>query len=137
MKKMDRVIKYGLVILRNGRFLVNREYNTELFLMPGGRPKEGEGVEDCLIREVMEEHGVELVRESIKYFGDFEDWAANEPNTKICMSVYTGEINGEPRASSEVDEQRWFGKLDNPSILSPIIRNHILPALISRGYLGR
>lgn len=134
---MNRVIKYGLVILKEGKFLINREYNTKLFLMPGGKPEGGEGIEDCLRREIAEEHGVELVKESIKYFGKFEDWVANEQNIKIAMKVYLGEIVGVPKVSSEVEEQRWFGKDDDKNLLSPIIRNHILPALVSGGYLGR
>ncbi len=132
---MNKIIKYGLVILREGKFLINRKYNTKLFLMPGGKPKIGESVEDCLVREIREEHKVELVKGSIKYFGDFEDKAANEPDTIISMKVYVGEIEGNPVPSREIEEQRWFGKKDDPEILSPIIRNKILPALISKKFV--
>ncbi len=129
---MGKIVKYGLVILRDGRFLINRKYNTKLFLMPGGKPKPDESIEDCLVREIMEEHKAELIKNSIKYFGDFEDEAANEPDTIICIKLYTGKIKGEPTANREIEEQRWFGKQDNPEILSTITRNKILPSLIKR-----
>ncbi len=129
---MNKIIKYGLVVVKDSRFLINRKKNTGLFLMPGGKPESGESVEDCLARELLEEHKVELNKESINFFGEFEDIAANEPETIISMKVYSGAISGEPEASSEIEEQRWFGKDDDPAILSPIIRNKILPALIQK-----
>ena len=127
---MNKIVKYGLVILRDGKFLINRKYNTKLCLMPGGKPKSGESIEDCMVREIREEHKVELIKDSIKHFGDFEDKAANEPDTIISMKLYIGEIKGEPTTNREIEEQRWFSKQDNPEILSPITKNKILPSLI-------
>ena len=132
---MDKIIKYGLVILKNGKFLVNRKFGTKLFLMPGGKPEVGESIEGCLVREIKEEHAVGLVKDSIRHFGDFEDVAANEPHTTISIKVYLGKIIGEPTIGSEIEEQRWFGKNDNPDILSPVIKNKILPALIKENLL--
>ena len=84
------------------------------------------------MREIKEEHDCDVIRSSLQYFGDFEDVAANEPNTLICMKVYIGKVKGEPKISSEIEEMRWFGREDNPRILSPIIRNRILPALLKK-----
>lgn len=132
---MDKIIKYGLLVIKDRRFLINRKKGTKLFLMPGGKPEFGESIEDCLIREIKEEHGCDLVKESIDFFGEFEDMAANELDTIIQMKVYSGKIIGEPRADSEIEEQRWFGHGDNKDILSHIIKNKILPAVIDKGLL--
>jgi len=129
---VDKIVKYGLIVVRDGKFLINRKYNTKLFLMPGGKPKLGEKIEDCLVREIKEEHQVDLITNSIKFFGDFEDMAANEPDTIISMKVFVGNINGMPQVNREIEEQRWFGKEDNSEILSPIIKNKILPAIINK-----
>lgn len=129
---MNKIIKYGLIIVDGNKFLINRKYNTKLFLMPGGKPEPKETIENCLVREIKEEHKVDLIPDSIKFFGEFEDAAANEPDTIISMKVYVGNINGKPEISSEVEEQRWFEKNDDSSILSPIIKNKILPAIIDK-----
>jgi len=127
---MDKIIKYGMIIVRDGKFLVNRKHNTKLFLMPGGKPKPGENIEDCLIREIREEHNVELIPESIKFFGEFEGIAANESNTIVSMKLHVGDINGHPEISREIEEQKWFGRDDDPEVLSQIIREKILPAIL-------
>ncbi len=129
---MKKIVKYGLLVLKDKKFLINRKKGTTLFLMPGGKPEQNESIEDCLVREIKEEHACSLVRESISYFGDFEDVAANEPNTLVCITLYLGTIVGIPSISSEIEEQRWFGKHDDPQILSPIIRHKILPVLVEK-----
>jgi len=100
--------------------------------MPGGKPEKDETIEECLVREIKEEHQVNLQKDTIKHFGDFEDIAANEPNTTIFMKVYIGKIVGEPKINEEIEEQRWFGKNDNLEILSPIIKNMILPEILKQ-----
>lgn len=129
---MDKIIKYGLIILKNKSFLINRKYNTTLFLLPGGKPEKNETIEKCLIREIEEECAVDLDLNSISFLGDFQDLAANEPNTIISMKVYVGKIIGEPKPSSEIEEQKWFKKGDDVNILSAILKNKILPVLIEK-----
>lgn len=130
---MNEIIKYGLAVLKKGKLLINRKRNTNLYLLPGGKPELNESAEDCLSRETEEEHKVELIESSLKFFGKFEDIAANEPDSSISIRVYIGEIKGDPFPSREIEEQKWFGKEDDPEILSPVLKNKILPALIEKG----
>ncbi|MBN2095237.1 MAG: NUDIX domain-containing protein [Candidatus Aenigmarchaeota archaeon] len=135
MVNQNKIVKHGLIILRGKKFLINRKAGTKLFLLPGGKPETGETPEECMKREIQEEHRCEVVGGSIKYIGLFEDWAANEPDTIISIWLYLAEIKGEPEPSSEIEEQRWFGREDNPEILSPVLRNQILPELIRKGII--
>ena len=132
---MHRIVKYGLIVVQNNKFLINRKRGTKLFLMPGGKPELNESVEDCLIREIREEHSTMIIKNSLRYIGEFEDKAANEPDTIISMKVYVGEIIGEPAIGTEIEEQKWFGRNDDPQILSPIIKNKILPMLIKENII--
>lgn len=129
-------MKYGLVTFRGQSFLINRKYGTKWFLLPGGKPEQGESAHDCLVREIQEEHGCEVIVSSLKLLGTFEDRAANEPNTIICITVYSGDIKGEPTTHSEIEELRWFSFKDDgcdEHILSPVLRNKILPFLRTNG----
>ncbi|MFA6888553.1 MAG: NUDIX domain-containing protein [Candidatus Woesearchaeota archaeon] len=133
--KHNIIKKYGLIILKDKKFLINRKKHTTLFLLPGGKPEHNESPEQCLIREIKEEHNCNIVLDSLIRCGVFEDVAANEPNTIIQIELYYGRVEGTPKPSSEIEEQRWFGKNDDKEILSPIIRNKILPFLIEKNFI--
>ncbi len=45
--------------------------------MPSGKPELNETIEQCLIREIKEEHQCALIPETIKFFGEFEDIVAS------------------------------------------------------------
>ena len=132
---MNKIFKYGLIIIKDGRFLINRKEGTNLFLMLGGKPEEDETIEECLFREIKEEHDCEIISETIRFFGKYEDKVANEPGAIISMKVYLGKLKGEPKASSEIVEQRWFGRNDNQEILSPIIKHKILPDIVEKNLI--
>lgn len=132
---MQRILKYGLILLRDGKFLINRKKNTTLFLLPGGKPLPDEEIIACLSRELQEEHQCSFDQSSVKLLGIFEDAAANEPDTLLTMHVYLADIIGEPICSSEIVEQRWFSKNDDPTILSPILKNKVLPVLVKKNII--
>ncbi len=103
--------------------------------MPGGKPEANETIKQCLIGEIKEEHQCDLIPETIKFFGEFEDLAANEPDTIISMKIHLGKVKGLSSSNKKIEEQKWFRKSDNPNILSPIIKNKILPAIISNNLI--
>lgn len=134
--RMDKIVKYGLLLVKDKKFLIAKEKGTDLFLMPGGRPEKNESPEECLIREIMEEIGCEVIRKSIKFFGEFEDIAVNDPGKLVNIKLYTADVKGKPKANSEIEELKWFGRGDDAKVLSPLIKNKILPAVLEKGLLG-
>lgn len=132
---MKKLFKCALVIVKDNKFLINRKSINQLFLMPGGKPLQDEDDISCLKREIKEEHDCDIIKDSIKFLAFFEDKAVNEKDTVISMNIYVGKIKGVPIPSSEIIEQRWFGKNDDLNLLSPIIRNKILPFLMEKGII--
>ena len=124
--------KYGLAVIRSKKLLVVREHNTSIYLLPGGKPEDGEDMEKTLIREIKEELNADLLLSSIRNYGIFEDIAANESNTIIKITLAIGDVKGDLKPSSEIEEIRWIGS-DNQLNLAPSIKNKILPALIKDG----
>ncbi len=129
-----KIFKYGLAVVRNKKLLVLREKNTSKYLLPGGRPEKGENIEKTLNREIKEELNTIIRTGSIRFYGIFEDVAANEPDTIIRISLSIGEIEGVLEPSSEIEETAWIGSNHN-LILAPSIENKILPALIKDGII--
>lgn len=127
---MREILKIGLAVIRDGKFLIVRNQNTQKFLMPGGQPEKNEDPIDTLKREIKEEINcnLELLRDNP--IGEFIDHAANNPGYVVKMKVFLGEVRGQIEPSDEVVEYHWFDHLkDDKNILSDIIRNHILPKL--------
>jgi len=131
---MQRIFKYGLAVIRSNKLLVVRKTNTDRYLLPGGKPKEGETAEECLAREIKEELNANLNLDSIRSYGLIEDNAANEPNTIIQVSLYLGDIDGRITSSSEISDIAWVGRTTN-LLLAPSIQNKILPDLINNNII--
>lgn len=124
--------KVGLLEVRNGRILLCRKRRgTPLLILPGGCREPGESSLDCLAREVREELG-EVSVGAPEYIGTYEHAAADAGKT-VRIELYRGTLDGEPSPHSEIAELIWFGPADDPAVLSPSIREAILPDLVRRG----
>ena len=81
-----------LVAGEDGTLLsVSRKDDHNDFGLPGGKVDEGETVEQCIIREVREETGLELVNIKFQFIGECLD---KKNGLKPC-AVYTGNVRGE------------------------------------------
>lgn len=125
--------KVGLAIVKNKKVLTTREIDSAgFYFLPGGRIEGGETDIQALEREILEELGVQIKRESIKYLDVFEDVTTTDPNARVSIKLFIGDVIGEPSPSNEIEEIGWFGRDDDWSKLGIIDRNKIFPALKER-----
>jgi 8-oxo-dGTP diphosphatase len=111
-----------------GRVLLVRKRGTAAFMQPGGKRDPGEEDVAALSREIAEELGCNLVRESIRALGKFEANAANEPGRRVHASLYGIDVIGEIAPGREIDETVWVDPASPPDIvLAPLTRDHVLP----------
>lgn len=54
------------ILVENGKILLSYEKNTGVYMSPGGGLEEGETLEECCIREIREETGIEV--KPLKHF---------------------------------------------------------------------
>ncbi len=128
MIAMKHIIKYALLIIKDNKVLLQEEKDQDKLLLPGGKPKKGEDAISCLKREIKEELSADIIEETLRHLGKFEDIAADGVSI-LSAEIFLGELKTKPKPSGEVKKIVWFGLKDNFEKLSPVIRNKVLPYL--------
>jgi len=125
-----QILKIGLAVVENGCVLLVRKKGGDCYILPGGKPEQGENDLRTLIREIDEELGCALDEGCVKYVGEFRDRAADLSNMTVVVKLYTGSLIGKPSPRSEIEELIWFDPRSSAKAeLAPSLENSILPHL--------
>lgn len=115
----------------DNRLLIVRKRGTQLFMLPGGKAEQGETPLQTLIRELMEELGVQMAPEDFRLLGHFQAEAANEPGFTVQATVFVARLDMPVAAQAELEELEWLEWPGSaPERLAPLLRNNVLPALL-------
>jgi 8-oxo-dGTP diphosphatase len=128
-------IKVVAALIRDaaGRVLLVRKRGTMAFMQPGGKRDPGEDDIAALARELAEELGCCLVRDTIQPLGEFDAVAANEPGRRVHASLYEVDVSGEFMPNREIDAMIWVDPaMPSDLHLAPLTRDHILPLACRR-----
>ena len=102
--------------------------------MPGGKREGDETDLETLVREIREELSVDIVPETVKYFGTYEAQAhGHAEGILVRMTCYFADYVGEPRADNEIAEIVWLTGADMDKI-SPVDQI-IFGDLVDKGLL--
>jgi 8-oxo-dGTP diphosphatase len=119
--------KVGAIIIKDKKILLTRK--RDKFIIPGGKRQGPETDVSCITRELEEELGVKTIK--ISPFGSFEDDAALDPGLTIKMDVYFAEIDGIPKAMTEIEEILWFdSSMKGKYKLGSIVEKFVIPTLV-------
>ena len=123
-------IKVVAALIRDeaGRVLLVRKRGTTAFMQPGGKRDPGEDDAAALAREVAEELGCSIVRDTIQPLGEFDAVAANESGRRVHACLYAVDVTGDVVPNREIDATIWVDPSTPPDIpLAPLTRDHVLP----------
>ena len=126
----EAVIRIVAAIAMNarGETLLVRKRGTAPFMLPGGKPGEGESALEALEREVREELDCGFDLSGCRALGTFRAPAANEPGFTVEGELFAVSLEGVPRPWGEIEELRWVdpdGELPDP--MAELARQHALP----------
>lgn len=131
---MDIIDKIALLYVKDGKVLSTRSKGKDKYYFPGGKRENNETDIQTLIREIKEELSVDIIENSINYYGTFEAQAhGKSEGILVKMTCYMAEFNGELKADSEIAEIIWLTYADKENV-SPVDKI-IFDDLHSKGLL--
>lgn len=117
----------------DGAVLTVRKRGTRAWMLPGGKPEDGETAAECAVREVLEELGVEIPLAALAPMGEFETRAANEAGFALLASVFRTRVAIAPEARAEIEAVRWIDPrvgIDDAAE-APLNRELVFPLLLA------
>ena len=121
MTELIRVVGGAIVdsLAEPAMLLVARRSAPEslagMWEFPGGKVEPGEDAETALVRELLEELGVEVRLGNELPAPDANGWPLNE---RAAMRVWFAEVTrGEPRPLEDHDQLRWLPLADPAAVL--------------------
>jgi 8-oxo-dGTP diphosphatase len=126
-----QILKVGLAVRDGNRVLLVKKRGGNRFILPGGKPENGERDLDTLQREIREELGCSIDADSVEFLGAFTDVAADMVGAMVTVRLYKGDLVGSPSPKSEIETLKWVGNCEDEGSLAPSLRNQIFPFLFS------
>lgn len=106
MKEIDKI---AFICLKDRKVLSTLTKGKDTYYLPGGKREGSETDNETLIRECKEELGIDIIEDSIKYYGTFKAQAhGKEEGVFVKVTCYMAEYYGEIKASSEIQEVNWL-----------------------------
>lgn len=101
--------KLAFIFVKDRKVLSTLSKGKSVFYIPGGKRETGESDEQTLVREIKEELSVDIIPESIQYYGTFVAQAHGKPEgTMVKMTCYTARFSGNLKPSSEIVSIVWL-----------------------------
>lgn len=118
MKKIDKI---AFIYLKDGKILSTLSKGKDAYYIPGGKREDSESDEETLVRECKEELTIDILKDTIKYYGTFEAQAHGKAEgILVKMTCYTAEFNGTLMPDSEIEEIKWLDYSNLNVKISPV-----------------
>ncbi|WP_103070867.1 NUDIX hydrolase [Aquimarina sediminis] len=110
MKEVDKI---AFIETKNGQILSTKSKGKTKYYIPGGKREFGETDEQALIREILEELDVHIVKNTIEYIGTFKAQSDGaKEGVLVKMTCYKAEYDGILRPASEIEKIKWLNYND-------------------------
>lgn len=112
--------KIAWIYIKDKKILSTLSKGKDTYYIPGGKRENFENDVETLTREIKEELSVDILMDSIKYYGTFKAQAhGKKEGIVVKMSCYMADFKGVLKEDSEIDKIVWLKYCDVDKI-SPV-----------------
>lgn len=112
--------KIAWIYIKDKKILSTLSKGKDTYYIPGGKRENFENDVETLTREIKEELSVDILMDSIKYYGTFKAQAhGKKEGIVVKMSCYMADFKGILKEDSEIDKIVWLKYCDVDKI-SPV-----------------
>lgn len=125
---MKWIDKLAWIYIKDQKVLSTRSRGKDTYYFPGGKRETGESDKEALTREIKEELTVDLIADSLRFFGKFEAQAhGHTEGVMVVMTCYLANYRGELTPDTEIEEITWLTYADKgkSSAVDQIIFDHL------------
>lgn len=110
MKEVDKI---AFIETKNGQILSTKSKGKTKYYIPGGKRESGESDEQTLVREISEELNVQIIYNTIEYFGTFKAQSDGaKEGVLVKMTCYKAKYDGVLKPANEIEEIKWLNYKD-------------------------
>ncbi|RYU94717.1 NUDIX hydrolase [Emticicia agri] len=120
--------KLAWIRIEDRKILSTRSKGKDTYYFPGGKREPYESDEEALLREIKEELTVDLVPDSLQFFGRFEAQAhGHTEGVTVVMTCYLADYQGELKPDAEIEELAWltYADKEKSSAVDQLIFDHL------------
>ena len=130
----------GIVLNQEGKLLVVRKRDSDIWISLGGKAEQGETLEEALAREVFEEAGLIISGTPILFHTSPIEPAAGKPEITVQIFSYLIAVANEPKINPEdkIEEFYWLSKddfIEKKFKLGSVLEHYVVPELIQKNLL--
>jgi 8-oxo-dGTP diphosphatase len=124
IKETEELIGVGVIVVRDGKVLLGRRrgaHGAGTWGFPGGRPSSGERVEQCALRELLEETG--LTGSSVRVVAETVDEFSEGVHFRTVFVRVSADDEAVVREPDRCEQWCWFSWDDLPQPLFLPVEN--------------
>lgn len=112
-----------MIFNEEGKLLMGRRSDGQGWCIPGGKVDPGEEEIDAAIRETMEEAGIQLEKEMVRFLGAIVSQARVKGKlSPVASGIYITQGMFNPISTEELEDVQFFGMYELPAHIFPPTR---------------